>query len=142
MEFVNKVANQVKAHKKVLTIPAILLFAMGAVLAANLVFFQHTSVDVHVSEALNQSVLSTSVASFPGETQVENYTITNDANVPLNVELSFQEDQNVNNVSYSTDLPKTVLMQPGSNTVSAVFTIANDSVVGDFNGTISFARTQ
>ena len=139
MEEATKPANRFAQKKFIVPILAVLLMAS---VAAAVVMYQKTSVDVTVNEALSQTALSASVTGFPGETHVVNFTVDNDAGVDLNTLVSWVEDLNDNGVTYTTDMNKTVVMTAdSSNTVSVEFTFDEDTTIGTFNGTVIFERT-
>lgn len=110
-------------------------------LVAAAVLYASIPTSVSVSEALSTTTLSVSLSGFPGETLTKNIDVNNVGSVALNTRVSFAEDSNVNGVTYTTNMPETVLLAPGANTVTVTYTILNDSPVGDFNGTIQLDRT-
>ena len=120
-------------------IPAIL--AIGFVVAAA-VYFSTINTTVTVSEAL--STLTTTITInpvYPGETDVATFNLTNQASVPLTLSLAWTQQDNANLVSYTTDMPKQVIVQPGENTISVAYTISTDSTIGTFDGNITLARS-
>lgn len=115
------------------------IMMLGLGIAA--VNFFTSSVDVTINEALSSTSTPVSVSGFPGEVVTATFTVDNAASVPLDVDLAWAEVTNVNGVTYSHDMPKTVTMVPGSNTVTVSYTIDTGSPVGTFDGTVSFTRT-
>lgn len=102
----------------------------------------HTiNVDATVSEALSSTTLNLDFSGMPGETIVESISVNNGASVPLGVFISWNEDTNLNGVNYTTDMPQTVTLAPGANSVDVSFTYTNDTVTGDVNGTVTLERT-
>ena len=116
-----------------------------AVLVSAVIYFHTVSVDITVDEALESTTLDISISAYPGETKTAEIEVNNKADVPLDVELIWvnlpvivpgtQEP-----VNYTTDMPKTVTVEPGLNTITAEFYIASDSEVGEIAGEIELNR--
>lgn len=133
--------NEIKPsfyRRKAVVVPAVLLLSMVLVAAA--VVFSTSNGSITITEALNQTEASFAVSGFPGEVVERNFSITNDANVPLPILVSWAQDVNLNGVNYTTNMPKQQNLSSGANTVTLRWTIESGSPVGSFNGTTAFTR--
>jgi hypothetical protein len=126
---------------KKLMVGGILGVLLLGVFVVAAVIYQSVSADVTVNEALSISSMVCSVAAFPGESVLCEFSIANAASVDLDTTLAWVEGSNMNNVLYTHDAPKTVTI-PASSTedVFVNFTIASGSPTGDFNGTVTATR--
>ena len=135
MEQINKPLYK----KKLFYLPvfAILLIASAFALG---VYIASVPTTVTVTEAVSVSTVSLSVGAFPGETITKDITIDNAASVSQDVTLAWVENSNPSLVDYTTDLPKTVTVAPGANTITVSFSVAHDSAVGTFDGDVEVSR--
>ena len=124
--------------KKQILIPSVLLLVLGLVCAV--VYLQTISVTATVSEAISSSTISLDFSGMPGETILQNIAIQNDASVPLNVEIIFNETDNVNGVTYTSDMPQTISIAPGLADYPVSITYDTDTVAGDISGDIILNR--
>lgn len=114
--------------------------ALLATLVAAAVLYNTSTVDVTINEALSTVNTSLAFSGFPNETISRNIVVHNAGSNPLNSRFTWSQDQNVNGVVYTTNLPMNQSMLPGDNNVTVSFTIAPDSPVGSYNGTVSLNR--
>ncbi len=90
-------------NKKILMFSMLGLFAIVLVSAAVYIYIGNTSVDIIVSEALSVGTVSVSFVGYPGETLIENIIVENEANVPLYVDLTYEEQSNDNTFVLDND---------------------------------------
>ena len=131
--------QKVPFYKRKIYVIPLALFALISIVSA-VVFIASIHVNVSVNEALSTTTTSLSISGFPGETIESIIDIHNEASVPLNIELSCTETSNVNGVTYTTDMPKILILAPGDNNVSVSHVIASNSSIGSFEGDISITR--
>lgn len=93
----NEKLKSIVGNKKIM-IPATFVLSI-ALVAAVAVYFATVNVSMHVGEPFSTLTTLIGLNAYPGETSVQSFDITNDANVPLNVKLSWTEKAN----SYSLD---------------------------------------
>ena len=128
-----------KKFNKKLLLPVFVVLSLCLVYAGA-VIFHNINATATVSEALVSTDVSADFSGYAGETIVKNFTVENKASVPLDVEVTWEETSNINNVTYTTDMTKTLTLAPGSNIVSVLFTYAEDTTLGDVEGTITLSR--
>lgn len=127
-------------NKKILTPIVAAVLILGFAFAAN-ILYHSVPVDATISEALTSTTVSLSVSGYPGETISRDIIVDNAASVPLNTLVTWEEGTNANIVSYTTSMPITQTLSPGTNTITVTYTIATDSPTGTFNGNIKLERT-
>jgi hypothetical protein len=125
-------------QRKVLMASAALLGTGGVAFAA--VLIATLPAQVTVNEAFSTTTASISISLFPGETGCSAIAIDNAASVPLDAEFVFSETSNPNLVVYTTDMPKTVTLSSGANSVDACFSVDSASPAGPLNGTVAISR--
>lgn len=126
-----------KLSKGMLLIIGLLVLVVGVtagILIANI------PTTLTVNEALATATSGIGLTGFPGETFSASIEVLNQANVPLNVEATWTETDNINGVVYITNMPLTISLVPGWNLVDVNFVIADDSPTGDINGNVQLTR--
>lgn len=104
------------------------------------IWYANINVTATVSEALSTTTTDVSVSGVSGEIVTKTFNITNAANRALNTELTWAEVTKTGGVIYTTDMPKTVALVPGLNTISVVFTYNTTSPLGTVAGTVTLTR--
>lgn len=128
--------------RKAVVIPAVVMMSLLGVAIAASILYSTTNVVVNVPEPLSDSGSNLNIATaFPNETVQRNLSISNNGPNPLRTQILWTQDTNANGVSYTTNLPMNVSIPNGTTVVSVTWTIAADSPVGSFNGTITKLRT-
>jgi len=134
-----KQKNQKWYKSKAFIIPAVALMICGFVAAA--IYISSINVTATVSEALSTTTTDVSYSGYAGETVCVNVPIDNAANVPLNVELTYAETSNPNNVIYTNNMnPLDTQLAPGTNNINTCVTYDGASPLGDIAGTITINR--
>jgi outer membrane lipoprotein-sorting protein len=106
------------------------------------VMLSSVNVTIQVDEALSTTTTDLTLSpAYAGETITQTIPVENKANVPLNVELSWTETENLNGVTYTTDMSKTVEIPALSTAdVEVSFTFATDTELGEVTGQIVLER--
>ena len=130
---------------KLFIIPMIMLAVVGLVSAA--VFIANINATATVSEAFSTLTTDVSYSGMPGETVCVDVPITNAANVPLDVELTYVENPNLaignpNGVIYTTNMDSGLdqTLAPGANNVTTCATYDAVTPIGDIAGTVTINR--
>lgn len=129
-----------KINKPVAILIGLFVILAVPVLAAVII---HTfSVDITVNEALSSTQVDVSVNKFPAETETISIPVTNAASVPIDVDFTWTEINNLNGVIYTTNMPLPVTLPASTTTnVDVTFTIDNGSPIGTFDGKVNIVRT-
>lgn len=125
---------------KKLVIPAVVLLGVFLIAGSIAVFVSSINVDATVSEPFETTTIALDFSGYAGETITKTVDINNKANVPLQVQFTWTEGSNVDGVEYTTDMPKTVTLDSGLNTVDLVFVYEGDTPTGAVDGTITLDR--
>jgi len=128
--------------RKILMIPLVTVLVMAMVFAAPLIaYFHQTQVDLTVNEARSSADLPVSLTFNSGETVTSDKTIHNNANVQLCAVLSWEEVNNTNNVTYTDNLPISVTLAPGADTiVTTSFTADEVTEAGSVSGLVNYNK--
>ena len=113
---------------------------IGFIAAA--VYISEINATATVSEAFSTTTTDVSYSGFPGETICVDVPVDNDANVALDVELTYVETDNPDAVIYTTNMDSGLdqTLAPGANLVNTCATYDAVTPLGDIAGTITITR--
>jgi len=95
-----------KFNKKLFSAPVLIILGLALVSAVAVgIYFYQTSVTLTVTEARYSTDADVSISCYSGETQKWITNIYNYANVPLKAELTFEQTDNPNDVTYTITAP-------------------------------------
>jgi len=122
---------------------------LGIALVAAAVWIANLDVTTTISEAISTAQTDIVISALVGGVTCEQVSIDNAANWDLWTALTFTETSNfvndglgndVGDVTYTTDLPKTVTLSSGANMVDVCFDVTEDSLIGVITGTVTIER--
>lgn len=119
-----------------LMIPLLAVVLVSAVA----IYFATIPVTFSVSEALSTETIELDFSGAVGSCIIKTIDVSNAANNPLPVQLTWVETSNINGVIYTTDMPKTEELTIGLNSIDVELCYVPESVLGDVNGNVILSR--
>jgi len=124
--------------KKVFIIPVSIILFMALVYAVSTIVATIPTT-ISVNEPLSSSTTSLSFSGYPGSSSSQTINVQNSGVISYNVSVDWVETSN-SGITYSTNLPKTVEVAPGSNSIMIDFSVATGSGIGSASGNVTVSR--
>ena len=129
-------------NKKIFSLPVLIVLGLVVVSAAVVgIYYYEISTTLTVNEAFSSTTTDLTFTGFPDGLEVcQNIAIDNDATVPLNAQLTWIQIDNVDDVDYTTHLPRVISIASGTADYPVCFTTNLGSAAGVVNGNVAITR--